>query len=351
MTHLITADREYLASYLKPRPNERKVGQQVKLVDNANLSDSLKDLQQSGAKFVLLGIPEDIGPRANLGKGGADLGWHAFLNNFVNLQHNEFIKSDELILLGHIECDDLQRHSQTLDLSDQQGLAALRMLVEQLDKRVSDVIELIGQSQLIPIVIGGGHNNALPILQGMSKAQNQPLAVVNLDPHTDFRLLEGRHSGNGFSYAAKQQVMSHYFSLGMHELKNSSKNLASLKQYDFPFVSFQQIVNYREFSFEQAITQATDYLDASEQPIGIELDLDCISYMPASAYTNAGFSLSDAQYYIHRIAQLKRSCYLHLAEGAPCQHPAGLEAGMSDIGQGLANLVCSFIQTKQRATF
>lgn len=347
MNHLILADSNYLAKYLKPRLNETKIGQQLKLVDTANIAGSLNSLQRAGGKFVLLGIPEDIGPRANLGKGGADLGWHAFLNNFVNLQHNQFLNSDEVILLGHIKCDDLQQQSQALDLANHKDLTTLRLLVEQLDTRVSEVVELIAQNQLIPIVIGGGHNNALPILQGLAKANQQPIAAINLDPHTDFRVIEGRHSGNGFSYAAKQNILSHYFCLGMHELKNSAQNLASLQQYGFPFVSLQEILNYRQISFSQAITQAQEYLIASSRPIGIELDLDSISYMPASAYTNAGFSLSDAQYYIHRMAKLEKSCYLHLAEGAPAQHPAGLEAGINDIGQGLANLVCSFIQTKQ----
>ena len=34
-----------------------------------------------GIKYVLVGIPEDIGPRANVGNGGAELGWQAFLSS------------------------------------------------------------------------------------------------------------------------------------------------------------------------------------------------------------------------------------------------------------------------------
>jgi len=348
MKHLITADSSYLATYLKPRLGETKIGQQLQLPDAKNIKQSLALLQRHGARFVLLGIPEDMGPRANLGGGGADQGWIAFLSNFLNLQHNNFIKSEQLVLLGHVHCDDLQQQSYSLDVANIDDLATLRGLVETLDARVNHIIELITESNLIPIVIGGGHNNALPILQGTALAKNQSIAAVNLDPHTDFRALEGRHSGNGFSYAAKQGVLSHYFSLGIHQLKNSENNLKSLNDYGFPSVSIQEIITYRQISLEQAINKAVEYLSLSQKPVGLELDLDSIAYMPASAYTNAGFTLSDAQYYVHRIASLEQCCYLHLAEGAPSQHPAGIESGMVDIGNAIASLVCSFVQTKQQ---
>jgi len=346
MKHLVRADSDYLNRYLSPRVGETRVGQEIRLGDS-DVEASLIKLQHRGVKFVILGIPEDIGPRANLGRGGANTGWDAFLNNFLNLQHNQFINSQQLLLLGHIDCDDLQQHSYTLSATDGDQLAELRELVTTLDIRVRSIIEVIIRCQLIPIVIGGGHNNALPILQGTSDALQQSIAAVNLDPHTDFRALEGRHSGNGFSYAADQKVLSHYFSLGTHQLKNAADNLQALKSHGFQFISIQEILHFRQISWSDAITKAIEYLKESGRPVGIELDLDSITYMPASAYTNAGFALSDALYYVHRVSVLEQSCYLHLAEGAPAQHPAGLAAGASDIGNALANLVCCFIQTKQ----
>ena len=63
-------------------------------------------------------------------------------------------------------------------------------------------------------------------------------------------------------------------------------------------------------SFEQAIDDACCYLNDSHAPVGIELDVDAISFMPASAYTNVGVDVSDAQFYVHTIAQLPQSCYL-----------------------------------------
>jgi len=348
MNPLIFADNSYLDLYLHARFGEERLGQKLSLPAPADLAESLTRFKADGVRFVLLGIPEDIGPRANLGRGGADLGWSAFLERFCNLQHNDYIKGGELALLGHIQCHDLQEQSHQLDPQIPQDLSKLRQLVARLDQRVSEVVSAIARHDLIPIIIGGGHNNAYPIIEAISQAKSTPIAAVNLDPHTDFRALEGRHSGNGFSYASAQGLLSHYFSLGMHELKNSAANLKALNDQHFRAISYQQIWSRREMSFEQALQVAVSYLNDSGQPIGVELDLDSISFMPASAYTNCGVSISDAQYYVHRIGSQPNSCYLHLAEGAPLQHPAGLSAGNSDVGQAYATLVTSFIQAKQR---
>ena len=45
----------------------------------------LEKAKHDGTRYVIFGIPEDIGPRANLGFGGADKGFHAFLTKFLNL--------------------------------------------------------------------------------------------------------------------------------------------------------------------------------------------------------------------------------------------------------------------------
>ncbi|WP_411020157.1 hypothetical protein, partial [Salmonella sp. ZJJH21_0028] len=74
--------------------------------------------------------------------------------------------------------------------------------------------------------------------------------------------------------------------------------------------------------------QALDKL--SHAPLGVEVDLDSISLMPVSAYTNCGFSVSDAEHFVYLAATQANSQYLHLCEAAPNQHPSGLHAGLND---------------------
>jgi formiminoglutamase len=337
-----------LQQYCSTRNGEQRLGQALSLPDPAlNLAGQLAHSKAEGCRFVLLGVPEDIGPRANLGQGGADKGWTAFLSKFVNLQSNHFIAAGQILLLGEIQCADLQQQASTLDISQPLQLSQLRQLVEVLDTRVASVVQAIFNAGLLPVVIGGGHNNSYPIIKALNQASGQQVNCANLDPHSDFRPLEGRHSGNGFSYAWQDGLLKHYFVLGLHELKNSAATLAQLQQATGEFCSYQRIFVRQELNYQQALDLCIDNVVQGSGDIGIEVDTDSISLMPVSAFTNCGISVQAAEQFVYQLAKLPRSRYLHLAEAAPAQHPAGLAAGVNEAGQVLSALVVAFMQGKK----
>ena len=355
-----------LAAFQQLRSGETRLGETLFWpAADSEFTTALQQAKAAGVRFVILGIPEDIGPRANLGNGGADLGFLAFLKRFLNLQANPFVDGAKIWIAGEIHCADLQQQSLSLEVKDPAQLTLLRALCAQVDERVTPVVQAIFAAGLLPIVIGGGHNNALPILQALAQQTGAAVNAVNLDPHCDFRLLEGRHSGNGFSYAKQQQWLDRYFVLGLHELKNSAAALVQMQQAGVGFCSYQDIYLRQHCSFEQSLQLAQDYFEAdlpnsskpstatqnaptdnSSTPLGIELDTDSISMMPVSAFTNCGVTVASAERYVYYFASLPQSRYLHLAEAAPSQHPAGLAAGMSEAGQVLTALVLAFIQAK-----
>ncbi|RZL34377.1 MAG: hypothetical protein EOO96_10005, partial [Pedobacter sp.] len=155
-------------SFVNQRDGETKLGEKVlfyrdyeSLSQDFGKSDdslsplvgkaiSLNNLKQSPAKFVLLGIPEDIGVRANYGIGGSKNAWQATLKAFLNIQSNSFLQGDEILLLGHFEIEEPE------DLQ----IETLREKTAAIDKLVAPIIEKIVSAGKIPIVIGGGHNNA-----------------------------------------------------------------------------------------------------------------------------------------------------------------------------------------------
>lgn len=340
--------RHQLNTIFTVRVGEQRLGQAVCLPDPAlTLAQQLKKSKTAGCKFVLLGIPEDIGPRANLGLAGANQGWGAFLTKFFSLQSNPLIAANQLLLLGEIDCGDLQQQAANLNPAIPEQLQHLRDLVSVLDHRVNEVLQAIFTAGLFPIVIGGGHNNSYPILKALSNSSGKPVNSANLDPHADFRPLEGRHSGNGFSYAWQDGYLKHYFVLGLHELKNSAATLTQLQQAAAEYCSYQRIFVRQELSYQQALDQCLDFVVQGQGDIGIELDTDSISMMPVSAFTNCGVSVQAAEQFVFQLAKLPRSRYLHLAEAAPAQHSAGLAAGMNEAGQILAALVFAFMQGKQ----
>ncbi|AQP99491.1 arginase [Pseudoalteromonas aliena] len=339
-------DESAVTALCSTRANEKKAWQTMALLDTqVNVQQALVDAAQFGIRYVLLGICEDIGPKANLGNGGANQAWSAFLKRFLNQPHNQFITTQKVLLLGEVNVDDLMAQSNLLDNQQPQQLTQLRALCQQLDERVESVLSLIFKAGLEPIIIGGGHNNCLGIIRALSKHKNTPINAINFDPHADFRECEGRHSGNGFRYAYNEKHLNNYHVIGLHELKNNQATITAMNEANFKFNSYQAIQVKREVTLTQAINNALNCFD--EAPLGVEVDLDSITGMPVSAYTCCGFSVSDTEHFVHLAAKKRQSTYLHLCEAAPSQHPTGLDSGMQHCGQVITALVNSYIQSKE----
>ena len=79
-----------LLKYTSERSGEIKFGERILTIPKE--ADTFEFLQATDAEFVLLGIPEDIGVRANLGRAGTATAWDMALRSIVNLQHNKFCK-------------------------------------------------------------------------------------------------------------------------------------------------------------------------------------------------------------------------------------------------------------------
>jgi len=329
--------QQHCDSLLTLRPNETKLGQQVYLASTQwSLAQNARQAKSAGAQFAIIAIAEDVGPRANLGRGGADDAFIASMQQLLNSQSNRFLNGNECAILGQISLD----HSLPITASIEQ----LRDATAQLDDIVITAISDVMQAGLEPIVIGGGHNNAYGLLMATKAITGLPVAAVNLDPHSDFRPREGRHSGNGFSYAAANGALDHYHILGLHELKNSEQTLEQLSLFGATWNSVQQIWIRRELSLETALKQIAKSLNQTQLPVALELDVDAIANMPSSAATFAGIPLLDACHYVHYIAKHCSCRYAHFAEAAPACHHAGIDAGYRDAGQSLSELIYAYIQ-------
>jgi formiminoglutamase len=305
--------------FLSIREGETKIGQTCQF-----------DYSNNDSKYVILGISEDIGPQSNLGFSGSDNAFKSFITRFVNMQDNRFLKGNSICILGEIKSNDLFESIET-------G----RKLISELDEFVKSIVEPIILSGKIPIVIGGGHNNAFPLIWASSLAKKESINVVNLDPHADCRALEGRHSGNPFSYAKHHQYLDHYSVLGLHQQYNNEMMYTYLEANNFNFTFFEDYL-FNNRSLTQDIEHFAHV--SFNKSIGVELDLDTIAFMPSSAFTPSGFTVNDARKYIHTIAKHKNISYLHLPEGAPSTLKEE-----KIVGKTLAYLVSDFI--KQNTNF
>lgn len=299
-------------SLVSKRDGETKVGECMPVLS------SPENLSSCSSRFVLLGIPEDIGVRANMGRGGAWSAWDAAVKSIVNVQSTDRFTGSELAILGAVHVSDLMQRTSKLDAKNPNDAVVLRNVVSELDERVEQIVVKILEADKIPIVIGGGHNNALPLLRAVSKSvAGKRIGCINLDAHSDYRAAEGRHSGNSFRYAHAENLLERVVMFGLQESYNAKQIIQELTQHTdiFQLHWFESMLIYGQDHFTEALSEALHFIKSL--PCGVELDMDSVENIPSSARTPSGFSANQARMYAYRCGKSLNVKYFHIAEAAP----------------------------------
>ena len=322
--------REDLKKNTSSRQGEEKFGQAVGLVS------SWKALEKTDATYVLLGIAEDVGVRANMGRAGAEKAWSSCLSALCNIQSNSYTNPNNTVILGEIDCKAEQQSASKLDIKDPNYQSKIGSLVQQIDIKVSKVIAKVISVNKIPVIIGGGHNNSYGNIKGAATALKAGINCINLDPHTDFRALEHRHSGNGFSYAMEEGYLEKYYILGLHKNYTSGavfEKMDTLKE-KIKYSFYEDYITGTPF--KQMLEQAKNF--CANSPFGLELDMDAIKQMGSSAISPSGFSLQQAREYVSYFSRLKNCQYIHICEGAPSR-----ELHYNQVAKAISYLVSDVI--------
>ena len=318
------------------RLNESKFGDSVQLItDSCNIYEQLKNLD---VDYVLFGVPEDIGVFANYGKRGASKAWSATLQFLLNIQNNAFSKPDRLAIIGHLDFTEELEILERLNQKKRSDIKKARNMVAEIDKHVTQLISEIIKAGKKPIIIGGGHNNAYGNIKGTSLALNNSINVINFDTHTDFRAEEGRHSGNGFSYAFNEGFLDKYFIFGIHENYTTDKvfkKINAIKSIDYTI--FEDIEIRKKLKFKTELKRALNHV--SGKAFGIEIDCDAIENIPSSSKTPSGFSANKTRTFLHYFSQHKNVAYLHICEGAPTKKTT------AQVGKLITYLITDFIKS------
>jgi formiminoglutamase len=303
------------------RAGEQRLGETLQIIDEAtfNGTDSFDQ------RFIIVGVEEDFGVRANHGRGGAEQAFQAFLSHFCNLQNNRFFPSQEVAVLGAVV------PTQSVDDGDIEGLRAATSAADGL---ISTIVERIISGGAVPIIIGGGHNNSYGCLTGAAKAGGAAVNCLNIDAHTDLRNLEGRHSGNGFSYAKSEGALGAYFMWGLQENYTPEYIWQFMEDHDeIEYLSYEDGLAGEE-SMEETLVRIEELLGLN---YAIELDVDVIAEFPSSAQSISGFSLEQVRKMIYSLDT--NPTYFHLCEGRIASADDAARAG-----RGLALLVADFIK-------
>ncbi|MDR9400898.1 MAG: hypothetical protein RI558_05700, partial [Psychroflexus sp.] len=119
---------------IKSRNGETKLGEKL------NFITSFNSLKQTNAKYVIIGVPEDIGVRANHGKPGAADFWFDFIAAFINLQENRYFSANDFLIAGHIKTQQLITQAQQSIDEYKDQLGRLSVYVETIDEWLSGLV-------------------------------------------------------------------------------------------------------------------------------------------------------------------------------------------------------------------
>ena len=337
MDHLILFNTNDLKSLLKNRTNESKFGEHVQTGTNFNnIYDSLTTLD---VDYVIFGIKEDIGVFANYGNTGTARAWDATLKVLLNIQSNAFTNPSKVLILGYLDFSSDMEKLQSYSQSNEKDIKKARKKVAKIDTYVTILIHDIVKAGKVPIVIGGGHNNSYGNIKGTALALKKPINVVNFDAHSDFRPEEGRHSGNGFSYAYGEGFLTNYFIFGLHENYTPDSIFRRLAKFkNIKFNTFEAVSIRNESSFTSELERASEFV--SKKPFGVEIDCDAIKNIPSSAMTPSGYSVKKARAFVNHFGTLKNATYLHICEAAPTPETE------VKVGKLITYLITDFMRAK-----
>jgi formiminoglutamase len=347
LEHFRPIDRRAVAALTRTRKYEMKLGERLDACEDArDLSDRIAS---SSARYVLFGIPESIGVEGNHGVAGAETAWPSFLQAFVNQQGTDRFNGSEVLLAGAFDFSDVTALISRNSRDGEERTVACRHAVSNIvDPEVETLVKRIVAAGKVPIVVGGGHNNCYPVIKGAAKSLHkagvilQPkVNAVNLDAHSDFRIMEGRHSGNGFRYAMEEGFLGRYAVFCLQEAYNPQSIVDDLYSHvDIDYGFFEDVFLHGRQSFTDALAKAFAFV--GEHPVAVELDLDAVEGVLSSASHPCGITVLNARQYMNFAGAHPKVASLHVCEGA-----VRLADGREDPSTGrlIATLVSDFIRS------
>ncbi|WP_299227989.1 formimidoylglutamase [uncultured Psychroserpens sp.] len=337
MEHLKPFTDSELNAILKKRSKETKFGEHIMLLPDYN--DIYEQLLKLDVTYVIFGIKEDVGVFANLGNTGTSSAWDAVIKILLNTQSNAHTHARKVVILGALEFPAYQEKINTLDQNKKKDIFKVRKKVKKIDEAVTYLVSQIISAGKVPIIIGGGHNNAYGNIKGAALALKAPINAINFDAHHDFRAEEGRHSGNGFSYAFAEGFLKNYFIFGLHENYTSDRIFKTLKKLKaIQYCTFEDIMIRQDSDFHSELETAIQHI--SENPFGLEIDCDAIEGVPSSAMTPSGFSTNQARQFVHHFGKQTNVTYLHICEAAPTPDTE------TQVGKLITYLITDFIKAR-----
>ncbi|SHH56372.1 formiminoglutamase [Anaerosphaera aminiphila DSM 21120] len=253
--------------------------------------------------FGFLGFQSDLGIKLNKGRAGAANGPEAIRRELSNLPC-QFNKNVKLFDCGNISTVDNLEESQD----------ALAMAVER-----------ILSFNLMPILLGGGHEIAFGHYKGISqlleKSSKKNLGIINFDAHFDLRpYKEHGTSGTMFrqiaDYTKEKNLNYSYFCLGIQKHSNTKKLFEVAEELGVEYILAKDIVNG---DYESTIPKLDMFIEKQDYIYAtICSDVFSTAFAPGvSAPQPLGLDPEMAILFLKHIIKSKKLISFDIAEVSP----------------------------------
>lgn len=252
--------------------------------------------------IALVGFSCDEGIRRNLGRLGAAEGPTAIREVLAKLP----VHRDEIVCydVGDIVCNDNN--------------------LEESQAALAEVIYILLQHRIIPIVLGGGHELAWGHYQGIAKKYyDHNLGIINFDAHFDMRPLLANHkgtSGTPFLQIAEAHQQANrrlnYNCIGIQNSGNIDLLFNTAKKYHTQMISADEIQQGDIGRYQNLINHIID--DNQIIYVSLCLDVFASAYAPGvSAPQSLGLSPWQIIPSVRKLAESGKVISYDIAELSP----------------------------------
>ncbi len=209
----------------------------------------------------IVGVPTDDGVKRNGGRIGA--------KDAPGVIREEFYKRTPFVIGKEKSPSDIP----VFDFGD----IKIGKTLEETHDKLAEVVHSIIASNIIPIVLGGGHDIAYPNFLGFSKGK-QTVGVINIDTHLDYRKpIPKRNSGTSF-----RQILDHHLSalnamnfveVGIQSFTNSNEHYSELVERGATIFSLRDV---REDGITKVLDLSYELATTSTDSLYISFDVDAV---------------------------------------------------------------------------
>ena len=281
-------------------PDSFRMHQAVQRLDLLKLSE-LK-IDKTKPNFCLLGFCCDEGVKRNLGRTGAANGPENIRLEFANLPVN-FGNKANLFDAGNIYCVDDK--------------------MEEAQEELSNAVELMLSQNLIPLIMGGGHETALGHYSGISKflSGKKSPAIINFDAHLDMRPYDnGGSSGTMFYQIAdkcrEENRLFNYLCLGTQTYGNTISLFKRAESFGAAYVHAKDIIkaNY------ELVSEKINLFSEKSDTIYVTICADVFNSANApgvSATQPFGMDPEVVLYFLKQVLKTNKVISLDICEVSP----------------------------------